>query len=150
MRRLRPAPFDLYADEISAQPDDEAYNGHGENKEEKHNPTLITGEDFVASTVIVRRFSFPRHVLLSHVSVDEARGGPLRINAPWHPERTTKYCSSYTPQPGPSVVNVRERLLAFITIAGAAFVGHCGRRAEHSIRPAVRTCPCKKPDRSRS
>jgi hypothetical protein len=64
----------LYADEISAQPDDKRHNGDGENKEEKHNPTLITGEDFAALTFIVRRFSFPRYVLLSRASVDEARG----------------------------------------------------------------------------
>jgi hypothetical protein len=63
----------LYSDEISAQPDDKANNGHGENKEEKHNPTLITGEDFALPTFIVRRFSFPLHVLLSRGSVDEAR-----------------------------------------------------------------------------
>jgi hypothetical protein len=31
----------------------------GESKEEKHNPTLITGEDFAAPTFIVRRLSFP-------------------------------------------------------------------------------------------
>jgi hypothetical protein len=40
------------------QPDDKAHDGHGENKEEKHNPTLITGEDFAAPTFIVRSFRF--------------------------------------------------------------------------------------------
>jgi hypothetical protein len=80
----------LYAEEISPHPDNKGHNGEGENKEKKHNPTLITGEDFAAPTFIVRRFAFPLRVLLSRASVDEARGGPLRVIAPWHPQATTK------------------------------------------------------------
>ena len=45
----------LYADEVSPQ----RQKRDGENQKEKHNPTLIAGEDFAAApTFIVRRFVF--------------------------------------------------------------------------------------------
>jgi hypothetical protein len=64
----------LYAEEISPHPDNKGHNGEGENKEKKHNPTLITGEDFAAPTFIVRRFAFPvgspiRDVFKRHVPI---------------------------------------------------------------------------------